>query len=65
MLVRRWNRFPRDLGIAVPGNVQGQIGQGLEQPDVAEIVPAHCSGAGLDGLPVQRRACKALREKGS
>ena len=28
----------------VPGNLQGQVGGGSEQPDLAEDVPAHCSG---------------------
>ena len=26
------------------GNVQGQVGQGSEQPDLVEDVPAHCRG---------------------
>ena len=34
----------------VPGNIQGQVGQGSEQPDLVEDVPAHCRGVGLDGL---------------
>lgn len=48
------------LWIAIPGNVQGQIGQGLEQPDV-EIVSAHSSGVGLDDLHGQRRAMKLVK----
>jgi len=26
------------------GNIQGQVGRGSEQPDLAEDVPAHCRG---------------------
>ena len=33
-----------------PGNLQGQIGRGSEQPDLVEEVPAHYSGVGLDDL---------------
>jgi len=33
-----------------PGNVQGQVGRGSEQPDPLEDVPAHCRQVGLDGL---------------
>ena len=32
----------------IPGNIQGQVGQGSEQPDLVEDVPAHCRGAGLE-----------------
>jgi len=34
--------------MAHPWNIQGQVGQGSEQPDPAEDVPAHCRG-GLNG----------------
>ena len=34
----------------IPGNIQGQVGRGSEQPDRVEDVPAHGRGAGLDGL---------------
>jgi len=33
-----------------PGNIQGPIGRGSEQPDGVEDVPAYCRGVGLDGL---------------
>jgi len=33
----------------MPGKIQGQAGQGSEQPDPVEDVPAHCRGVGLDG----------------
>ena len=32
----------------IPGNVQGQVGRGSEHADLAEDVPAHCRGVGLD-----------------
>jgi len=32
----------------IPGNIPGQVGQGSEQPDLVEDVPAHCKGVGLD-----------------
>jgi len=35
---------------SIPGNIQGQVGQGSERPDLVEDVPAHCRGRGLDGL---------------
>ncbi|KAK4816211.1 LOW QUALITY PROTEIN: hypothetical protein QYF61_013449 [Mycteria americana] len=28
----------------MPGNIQGQVGQGSEQPDLVEDIPAHCKG---------------------
>jgi len=31
-------------GFPIPGNVQGQVRQGSEQPDPVEDVPAHCRG---------------------
>ena len=34
----------------IPGNVQGQVGRGSEQPDLVEDVPAYCRGGGLDDL---------------
>jgi len=34
----------------IPGNIQGQVGRGSEQPDLVEDVPAHCRGVGLDDL---------------
>ena len=35
---------------SIPGNIQGHVGWGSEQPDVVEDVPAHCRGIGLDDL---------------
>ena len=37
--------------MAAPGNVQGQVGQGLEQPGIGEGVPA-MAGVALDGFEV-------------
>jgi len=37
-VVRHWTRCP------LPRNIQGQVGWGSEQPDLAEDVPAHCRG---------------------
>jgi len=34
----------------IPGNIQGQVGWGSEQPGLVEDVPAHGRGVGLDGL---------------
>jgi len=40
----------RGSGGPIPRNIQGQVGQGSEQPDLVENVPAHCGGGGLDDL---------------
>jgi len=40
----RWPRCP------VPGDIQGQVGQGSEQPDLVSGVLIHCRGVGLDDL---------------
>ena len=34
----------------IPGNIQGQAGQGSEQHGLVEDVPAHCRGVGLVAL---------------
>ena len=34
----------------ITGNIPGQVGQGSEQPDLVEDVPAHGRGVGLDDL---------------
>jgi len=31
----------------IPGNIQGQVGQGSEQPDLVVDVPTQCRGVGL------------------
>ena len=33
-------------GCPLPGSVQGQVGRGIDQPDVVEGVPAHGRGVG-------------------
>jgi len=40
----------RGSGAPIPGNIQGQVGRGSEQPGLVEDVPAYCRGAGLDDL---------------
>ena len=40
----------RGSGGPIPGNIQGQVEWGSEQPGLVEDVPAHCRGFGLDGL---------------
>jgi len=40
----------RGGGVPIPGSIQGRVGPGSEQPDLAEDVPAHCRGVGLDDL---------------
>jgi len=47
----------RGSGGPVSGNIQGQVGQGSEQPGLVEDIPAHCRGIGLcdlyRSLPIQ------------
>jgi len=31
----------------IPGNIQGQVGQGSEQPGLVEDIPDHCRALGL------------------
>lgn len=45
-----WQVVQGGGGCSVPGNVQGQVGQGSEQPDLAEDPPAYCSRFGLHYL---------------
>ena len=40
----------RGGGSLIPGDAQGQAGQGSEQPDLAVGVPVHCRGVGVDQL---------------
>lgn len=35
---------------SIPGNIQGQVKQGSEEPDLVKHVPAHIRGVGLDDL---------------
>lgn len=41
-VVKHWDRFPRRM-VPHPGDIQGQVGWGTEQPDL-EVVPAPCRG---------------------
>jgi len=45
-VVRHWNRLQRIYGCPLSGSVPGQAGQGFEQPDLVEGVPAHGRGVG-------------------
>ena len=45
-----FNTSQRGSGGLIPGNIQGQVGQGSEQPDLVSGVPARCGGVGLDDL---------------
>jgi len=36
----------RGSGGSIPRNIQGQVGWGSEQPDLAEDIPAHYRGVG-------------------
>jgi len=40
----------RGSGGPIPGNIQGQVGWGSEQPDLVEDISAHCREVGLDDL---------------
>jgi len=40
----------RGSGGSNPGNIQDQVGQGSEQPDLVSGVPARCGGVRLDDL---------------
>ena len=50
-VVKQWNGVAqRDIGGPIPGDIQDQVGQGSEQPDLVSGVPARCGGVGLDDL---------------
>jgi len=40
----------RDGRCPIPGNIQGQIGRGSEQPGLVVDVPGHCRGVGLNDV---------------
>lgn len=35
-------------GCSTSANIQYQVGQGSEQPDLVEYIPTYCRGVGLD-----------------
>ena len=37
-------------GCPIPGNIQGEVGRGSEQPDQVQDVPVRGRGVGLDDL---------------
>ena len=43
----------RDGRCPIPGNVQRQVGQGSEQPDLVEDVLAHCRATGWSRRPLK------------
>jgi len=45
-VMKHWNKLPRGRGGPMPGNIQGQVGRGSEQPDLVVDIPAHCRGLG-------------------
>jgi len=45
-VVKHWHRLRREV-VDAP-SLETFIGQGSEQPDLAEEVAAHCRGIGLD-----------------
>jgi len=50
-VVKLWNILLKRGGrCPMPGNIQGQVGWGSEQPDLVEDVPTHCRGVVLDDL---------------
>jgi len=50
-VVKHRHRLPTVVVDApVPGNIQGQVGWGSEQPDLVADVPAHCTRVELDGV---------------
>jgi len=42
--------FEGNITVRENGNIQDQVGQGSEQPDLVSGVPTRCGGIGLDDL---------------
>lgn len=49
-VVRPWNRLSRETYCPIPGSVEGQVGQSLEEAGLVKSVPACGRGVELDGL---------------
>jgi len=50
-VVKHWEQIAWGGGrCPIPGNIQGQVGQGSEQSDLIEDIPIHCRVVGLEGL---------------
>lgn len=49
-LVKNYNRLPREVVDAPSMEINMARLDGAEQPDLAEHIPAHCRGIGLDDL---------------
>jgi len=47
-VMKHLNRLSREGRCPILGNIQGRVGRGSEQPDLAEDVPAHCREGGLN-----------------
>jgi len=43
-VMKHWNKLPRGGRCPIPGNIQGWVGQGSEQPGLVKDVPVHCRG---------------------
>jgi len=50
-VVKHWHRLPREVGrCPIPRNIQHEVGQRSEQPDLVVDVPAHCRRFGLEDI---------------
>jgi len=49
-VVKHWKTLPREVGGPIPGNIQGQVEWGSEQPRLVKDITAHYRWVGLDDL---------------
>lgn len=49
-VMKNWHRLARAGGCHIPGNIQGQVWQGFQTPDLTEDIPAFGRGVRLDDL---------------